>query len=91
MNARVSQNDLTFVVPSAFSPAGSTTISASRRPGIMARLASVGQWIAEAPRRRAVLDELSALSDHELADIGLARNDLSRVFDPAFAYSRHAA
>jgi len=37
-----------------------------------------------------VLDELSGLSDHELADIGLARNDLSRVFDPAFAHARRA-
>ena len=90
MNARVSQSDLTFVTPSAFSPAGSTAYAAPRR-GVFARLAAVGQWMAEAPRRRAVLDELSALSDHELADIGLARNDLSRVFDPAFAQSRRAA
>jgi len=35
-----------------------------------------------------VLDELSALSDHELADIGLSRTGISRVFDPAFAYNR---
>ena len=39
-------------------------------------------------RRRAVLDELSALSDRELADIGLNRNELSRVFDPQFAKQR---
>ena len=40
------------------------------------------------PRRRAVLDELSMLSDHELADIGLSRVDLGRVFDPSFAAER---
>ena len=42
------------------------------------------RWLAEMPRRRAVLDELGRLSDHELADIGLTRGDLPRVFDPSF-------
>jgi len=37
-----------------------------------------------------VLDELGMLSDHELADIGLSRVDLPRVFDPAFAADREA-
>lgn len=92
MNARVSQNDLTFVAPSAFSPAGSTAYPAPHQSrGLFARLAALGQWVAEMPRRRAVLDELSTLSDHELADIGLARNELSRVFNPTFGYDRRAA
>ncbi len=39
-------------------------------------------------RRRAVMDELSSLSDRELADIGLNRAELSRVFDPRFAQAR---
>lgn len=86
MNARVSQTDLTFVTPSAFSTAGATTFP--QRSGIFARLAALGQWVAEAPRRRAVLDELSALSDYELADIGLSRSGISRVFDPTFARDR---
>ena len=86
MNAHVSNNELTYVVPSALSTAGSTVHATSRkRAGLVARLAG---WIGEMPRRRAVLSELSALSDHELADIGLARGDLARVFDPEFAHSR---
>jgi uncharacterized protein YjiS (DUF1127 family) len=32
-----------------------------------------------------VLQEMSMLTDRELADIGLSRADLPRVFDPAFA------
>ena len=39
-------------------------------------------------RRRAVLDELSSLSDRELADIGLSRSELNRVFDTQFAEAR---
>ncbi len=58
--------------------------------GLRARLAGAAQWLAEQPRRRAVINELATLSDHELADIGLARGDLNRVFDRGFAAGRAA-
>ncbi len=54
------------------------------KPGLIAR---VTMWLADQPRRRAVLNELRSLTDHELADIGLARADLHRVFDPEFVAS----
>lgn len=38
--------------------------------------------------RRAVLRELNALSDRELADIGLARGELDRVFESDFVPAR---
>ena len=38
--------------------------------------------------RRAVLNELTQLSDRDLADIGLSRADLHRVFEPEFAQAR---
>src|SRR4051812_2688129 len=48
--------------------------------GLVARLAD---W----QRRRAVMAEMALMTDHELADIGLTRSDLPRVFDPAFVAS----
>ncbi len=91
MNARVSQINLTFVMPTAFSRVSGTTSAAPRqRRSVAARLAALVQTVAEFPRRRAALNELSALSDHELSDIGLSRGDLPRVFDPAFVQERRA-
>ena len=52
------------------------------------RIGSFFNTLLAVRHRRAVLDELSSLSDRELADIGLNRNELSRVFDPQFAEAR---
>ena len=77
----------------AFLPAtDSRATAAPRRPGRLgARLMAAALWLVQMPRRRAVLDELARLSDHELADIGLTRCDLPRVFDPAFVACRNFA
>lgn len=64
------------------------TVADLRRPGLRALLGRLFRAVAEWPRRRAVLAELSMLSDRELADIGLVRNDLRRVFDPGFSAAR---
>ena len=48
-------------------------------------------FLAAYPERLRVLRHLSALNDRELADIGLARSDLSRVFDEDFAVTRERA
>lgn len=55
---------------------------AATRPGLFARL--VG-WVRETARRQAAIAELSQLSDHELADIGLARGEIPYIFRPDFA------
>ena len=68
---------------------------ADARPSALAKLArraaQAVSMLVNLPRRRAVLDELSMLSDRELADIGLTRAELSNVFDPQFARARRRA
>lgn len=59
--------------------------------GIVTRLATAMKWLVNQPRRWAVLDELSTLSDRELEDIGLNRGDLPKVFNAGFAASRNLA
>lgn len=59
------------------------TQDAPSRPGIVAR---IGAWL----KRRTAVSELAALTDHELADIGLNRGDLAVAFEPGFVASRNA-
>lgn len=55
---------------------------------VFQRLRAVVSALLAMPRRTAVIDELSSLSDRELADIGLNRHELNRVFDPRFIHAR---
>lgn len=56
--------------------------------GIRHLLSHVAETFSAWRRRQAVLQEMAMLSDRELADIGLTRADLPRVFDPTFAAAR---
>ena len=85
MTAHVAKDGMSFLLPSR-----SRTVTARRPGAISRRLAAAAKWLVEMPRRRAVLESLSGLSDHELADIGLTRSDLPRVFDPSFTACRNA-
>ncbi len=49
--------------------------------GIGAVLTAIATW----PTRRDAYKALDQLSDTQLADIGLARGEISRVFEPGFA------
>ena len=54
------------------------------RPHFFGRLGAFLHWLKEMPDRWAVMDELALLSDREVADIGLTRGNLLRVFDKDF-------
>ena len=49
--------------------------------GIGAVLTAIATW----PTKRDTYKALDQLSDTQLADIGLARGEISRVFEPGFA------
>jgi uncharacterized protein YjiS (DUF1127 family) len=61
---------------------------ADPRPGLFDKIRAFFAAIAELPHRRAVIDELSMLTDRELADIGLSRSQLGQVFNPRFQARR---
>ena len=69
---------------------GLTIQTPCRAPGLVARLSAALRSLGSLPRRLAVLDELNELSDRELADVGLRRADLRRVFDANFVREREA-
>ncbi len=64
--------------------------SSEQGRGVFAILAAAVKWLIELPRRRALLDELGSLTDHELADIGLSRAELGQVFDRDFSGARNS-
>jgi uncharacterized protein YjiS (DUF1127 family) len=95
MNAHTAKQEMNLLFPQAYSyGAGEETAryaagQATRgRRGLISRLFA---RLAEMRERQQVISELSMLSDRELADIGLSRVDVPRVFDPAFAASRSEA
>jgi uncharacterized protein YjiS (DUF1127 family) len=49
--------------------------------GIAAFAGAVRSW----PDRRRIYEDLRSLSDRELADIGLSRGDVAKVFEPDFS------
>jgi uncharacterized protein YjiS (DUF1127 family) len=95
MNASTAKQEYALRLPDAMShyfrdEDEYTSAQTVERPGLLARIGAALRWVAELPKRRAVMHELNMLSDHELADIGLSRADLPRVFDAAFVAQRGA-
>ncbi len=52
--------------------------------GIGKVLAAVGTALVSWPERRSAYESLRMLTDRELADIGLTRGEIARVFEPGF-------
>ena len=66
-----------------------TPLLMPERPSFLAQIRAALDSLLARIQRRSVIDELNTLSDRELADIGLNRSDLGRVFDPRFIRERH--
>ncbi|HJS84381.1 MAG TPA: DUF1127 domain-containing protein [Acetobacteraceae bacterium] len=91
MSVQTSKQAVAFKLPemlsyhSTWDDADYEPVFPRRRPGWAERLASFRRALSEALRHRAVQHELSSMSDRELADIGINRYDIGRIFDPEFA------
>ncbi|HET6183856.1 MAG TPA: DUF1127 domain-containing protein [Acetobacteraceae bacterium] len=91
MTAQTSRHNLAFRLPdmlsyhSTWDDADYAPQVPPRRPGLIARTFAGLRARFQAHReRQAAVAELSAMSDRELADIGINRYDVNRLFDPAF-------
>ncbi len=82
MNAPIAKEQIALLMSDklTYQAAPVQGTGAQGRPTLSGRLAAALRYVAEFPRRQAVLDELSSLSDRELADIGLHRGELTQVF-----------
>lgn len=69
---------MSYRAPAAQRPTGT-----SRSSGLEAAFVKALRFVASIPSRQAVKNELSRLSDRELADIGLSRSEISHVFSRA--------
>lgn len=93
MSAHIAKEEMAILMPNSLShyfkdePEYLVVPEASGN-GLFKRIGAVLRWIAEMPARRSVMDELSTLTDRELADVGLSRSELTRVFDPEFSARR---
>lgn len=85
MNPRQSQEQI-GLFPAATQAQAETPTGSSRSllGAIGQAMAAIGSALASWPERRATYEKLRRLSDRELADIGIDRGDITRVFEPDF-------
>jgi uncharacterized protein YjiS (DUF1127 family) len=90
MSAQTSKQAVAFQLPemlsyhSTWDDADYEPVLPPRRPGWTRRLASAWRALMAGRRRLAVRQELDSMTDRELADIGINRYDVGRIFDPEF-------
>lgn len=95
MNAHSTKNEFRFKLPemlsyhSTWDDADYEPVLPARRESWLVRAAvAVKDRLNRMMERQRVIRELEAMSDRDLADLGLSRYDIPRVFDPEFARER---
>lgn len=80
---RFSLGELTYIGPTYEDVSTGGTLEAPKKTIACFRriLAGIREW----QRRRAIMQEISMMTDRQLSDIGLSRSDLAYVFDATFA------
>jgi uncharacterized protein YjiS (DUF1127 family) len=95
MSAPLAKTDFVFklatsqsYIDDAYDPTPLAAAQAAPR-GLLRRIGDGVTFVAQSVKtwaaRQATLSEMGMMSDRELADIGLSRGDLCRVFDADFA------
>jgi hypothetical protein len=86
MNISVADGELAVLESQSLSQyeAGARSVAQRQGKGFFAALGGALLTIVDFPARHAALVKLVGLSDQQLADRGLARADLARVFDADF-------
>ena len=85
MNAYVSKEELVLLPTAQINFPQHHADAQAEKSGVFASM--FGRVAAFVERQR-VMSELGALTDRELADIGLSRAELPRVFEPTFGRQR---
>lgn len=85
MNPRQTQEQIGLFPATTQAQAETQTGSPRSVFGVIGQaLAAIGTALATWPERRATYEKLRFLTDRELADIGIDRADITRVFEPDF-------
>ncbi len=97
MTTRVAKEEIAILMPSRLThyfTDDHETMPENDEPSLFARIGTgivrLRTWLAARRANEEAVNELSRLSDHELADIGLVRSDLLRVNDAHFAATYNA-
>ncbi len=88
MSAQFAKDQVSFQTSTKLSSAMPAVYAPSSEGGVIAMVRQGAERIRRAFERRAVMNELSRLTDRELADIGLNRSDIGGVFDAAVITNR---
>ena len=86
MNTPISSQEIRFLLTDAETVRNTGSIAAyarrrAQRSPLLRAARHTLTWLWEWPTRRAAMRELGCLSDRELADIGLTRQDIRSMFN----------